>query len=507
MKTSWHTPPIGFATSTTQAPPVLASEQLMTKWEATGSFWVPSQPTRKFWGSISFRPGDGTSVILEGNFSERYIHPNQELHALHGTLFNGAQCTLFACKYSVETYHGHEDRHRTFADSKLCVIGGHFETLEDCQIEYFQLRLSHLDQWFDNPYKIKYEGEDWKEARLNFDADALSADFEFNGVQVRLGTFCGRSMPMEATPEGAAWPFQYNLMLFPAKTQQLSWFLQLAASLRDLFVFLVGSGVYTLAISGKPQAPAERDHIRLSIFIPVTVPRVVRTESRYFSTRHSTFRESLPHAICEWFSRQSELAVAIRTYTELLCSDGISRQTVLLRTAQTLEHLHGLLWPSNSKYVSQATYRQLTRWLRTHFPTELGVPEAEFKALQDHKEIIVDRFAGLNELSFRSRMEKIFRSIPGPELMPLIRNPHDSEVFLTQFLKQLETSRHYLTHFDEKQRAGKFSDDELQNASLTCWAVLTFWIAHLIGLSDEEAGHVALQARDALFLVGPREPL
>lgn len=278
-------------------------------------------------------------------------------------------------------------------------------------------------------------------------------------------------------------------------------FLSLVSSLRELFVFLTGSGVFALELQALLVDDASERWLR--IYLPVTVPGVVRLEPRYFTTMHETVRAHAPQIVAQWFAKRDQLETATRGYSEVLCAEGTMEQTVLLRTLQLLEHLHGVLWPSETKYVAKATMKRLVGWLRAKFPTDIeAVEAAEMALLQGRKEILLSRIGGLNELSFRSRIERMFREIPGGVLMPLLDNPRDLDETLKELLPRLEATRHFLTHFSEEQRALAYPKEEMEKITGCCWGVLTYWLARALGLEQSVSEDMALKSgRYAMFLV------
>lgn len=509
MRLGWYTPQIGFATSLATPPPALASERLMTKWEATGNFWHPETPEVVYWGTIVFLPGVGSKIKLDGNIlgRSRRTYPS-ELPVIFGRLFNGAPISCFACWCVVDTFITDRENFRSQVTAQLSVIGGHWMNSSECRPDCLQLKLSHLNEWFEAPYDICYEPENVDKCLLTFRADQLVADFEFKGEKIRLESFCSHSIPSQIKPEGGNWQYSHHLVIRPESRQGLDWMLEVASSIRDIFVFLIGSGVYTLDVVGLSDR-SENCHAQVfHVNLPVTVPRSIRYDADYFLTHHRDYRKEIPNLVKEWFERLDDLNVVIETYRELLCSDGTSHTTIIFRTVQTLEHLYGLLWQDDSSYVKKATFRRFVGWLREHFPTELEhVPPDEMCKLAANKEIIMSRIGGLNNISLRSKLEKLFKKIPAGILMPILGNPRDLNEYVSCFLKRLEATRHYLTHFNVEQKTLAFSVDEIQDAALVCWAVLTYWMSRKLGLDCARAGGIALKAKDAMFLVHPRSHL
>jgi hypothetical protein len=409
----WYTPLTGFASSARTPPPVLASERLMQSWEATGSFWRPETPDKVFWGTIAFNPGECTKLVLTGDlFGNNSRRLRDEVPVLHGRLFNGAPCSLFSCWCNVEFYVTDRKHFRTQAFSHLSIFGGHWSEVDVCRFDRLQVRFSHLDQWFDNPYDIRYK-RDFTRSLLTFKPDKLDADFVFQDVPVHLESGCGRSVPFEATPEGARWSYQYHLILKPESSQPINWLLELTSVLREFFVFLIGSGVYTLDLVGISGSMETKNLRECQVNHPVTVPAVVRTDSRYFSTRHRDYKESLPSIMRTWFERRDELEIAAKAYTELLCTDGMSPEAIFLRTIQTLEHFYGALWPEESRYIERSIFRKFSKWLRNNFlNSQEDFSPKEILILESHKSDLLERIGNINRLSLRDKLQRIFYETP-----------------------------------------------------------------------------------------------
>lgn len=504
MHLSWYSRQVGFAVSQATPPPALADERLMRKWEGTGSFWLPWSPQTIFWGTIVIVPGVGTKVVLEGNLFQPHAKPKPtQVAVLHGKLFNGSPITCFDSWCTVDVYAGGKAlHHRSEVSAQLSVFGGWWSRLDDCKPDYLNLKLTHLNEWFDSPYAISYQEESLENCTLSFNQDTLESDFVFRGVRASLKSFCARAFPYKVNPNGDNWNHSHHLIIEPESPQGGDWLLDAASSIRSLFVFLTGSGVYTLdviGISSQSTADQSRDY---HFNLPVVVPRAIRPDPAYFSTRHCNVREVISEVVKAWFEKGDELKVVTEAYKELLCSDGASHGTVLFRIAQTLEHLYGVLWQDESRYVKKATFKRFVGWLRHNFPREIEhVLIEEMTALDSNREIILSRVGGLNDFSFKSKLTRLFCEIPPGILGPIMGNPQDLKTSLAGFLDQLESSRHYLAHFSLDQEAKAFSRDQVQDAALICWSVLTFWIARKLGLDLRLAGDMATRAKDSMFLV------
>lgn len=509
MQMDWYSPMIGFATTLAAPPPALEGERLFREWSGTGRFFLPGTDD-PCWGSVRFRPGAPIELTLSGNlFGGRAPGQPIDVPVLHGMLTEGHVCTFFDCYCTVAINHDADGQEhcRTNISTKLGMVGGQFSSAEECVADSVKVRFSHVDQWIGSPYEVDSDLTGDRTTVL-FRQPDLDADLVFRGQRVRLVLGCRRPLPWSIPPGGFNWSFEYHLSLEPEVPQAVSWYLDLAGALREMLVFLVGSGVYVLDIIG--QTAGDEDGATLRPLLPVTVPRAVRLDVTLFSTRFEELPERFPSMVEAWFKNRERFGVPLAAYAELACADGISRTTLILRVLQTLEHLYSLLWPEDSRSLPKDAFRVLFEWFGENAFSALeegcdrGDCEEKAAALKEDLDVLVGRFGGLNNVSFRTRLERLFTAIPERELMPILSNPRDLDEALPDLLKRLGATRHYLTHFGEKQRDQALLGTDLEGAALTCWAVLSFWLAKsLLGMSDEEAGDVALSAKKAAFLVAP----
>lgn len=215
-----------------------------------------------------------------------------------------------------------------------------------------------------------------------------------------------------------------------------------------------------------------------------------------------------PDILNSWLNKRHELEIVSNTIVEMLCGDGATPNTILLRTLQTLEHIHGLLWPDHTRYMSRRTFIALLKSIKNRFPNEISDFSAEeMKEITTNRDIIINRMGALNGVSFRSRIEKILREVPLNKLMPIINNPIDFDKFIVDFLDNIEASRHYLTHYNVDQKEKFFKRHEIENATILCWSILIYWVSTIVGIDQNFSGAIALKSKGSLFLTRPNVKL
>ena len=526
MHSGWSKQLTGFISSARKAPPILENEQLFTKWEAAGHFWLPERPEGKLWGKVSFSPGDKVSVVLEGNLGRRHQTKGILYPTLNGILFNGAHCTLFDSICYVESYFSDREYQRSTLHSSLMLLGGHFASPSDVRLQSLSMKFSHLDDWFREPYDLQYKRGGFEKSLVCFSPDTFKIETSFESESFCLSSFCQRQIPFGSKRGKLEFSSRYILIAEPKTDQSLSLFLSLASSLRSYLMLLIGCGVYTLELEGMlanttdanveiSSEPDKAPPAIVQIYLPVCVPTVVQGDTNCFASSYNEMSKEFTTGTNGWFKHKEILETATRAYTELLQYDGASEESVFLRVVQTLEHLHGVIFSDNSKYVPKPKWKKFQAWLAENVPNPLArlwhEDDAESKDAVDHgqlRKIVLDRIGSLNQLSFRSRLEMLFRKIPRRYLMPILDNPSSKfDEELDEFLRAVEATRNYLTHYTSRQKKTALKKEDMEEATARCWAVLSYWIATYIGFSEEISGTMALKAKRAMFLVANKTEL
>jgi hypothetical protein len=497
---SFYNPLIGFTSSARKPPPVLADFPLMKEFQSSGQFWLPNKPEQALWGKLHYMPGASTGLALDGSFPIR--SENFAIPEIHGRLFTGAPCVLKDAWGSVESFHAKDTTFRTILHSKLFLYGLDPPTSSVDSFSMSTLKFSHLNDWFDRPLSLDYPPEkSFEECLVRFKPDQNEGVAEFEGTPFKLDVFCTRTIPVEAGSQSVEFGFGYTLRIFPSLRMPLAWHLGVAAMLRELFMLLVGTGVYTLEMKVLPGKTPQEGVAH--VFPTIAVPMLVRLDRRYFYSQHRSLKQHFPTLLATWAREQERLAVVRHTLSDLLTVDGISPEAVFMRVVQTMEYFHGLLSSDEERYVPKPVWRSFTGWLAKQFPDcwSEGSPDDRSKLLE-HKTTLIRRIQGVNTLSFRTRIQFLFDAVPARELMPLLDNPRDATEYLNILIPRIEGSRHYLTHFNPDQRKLAFTANELEAPTLQCWSILVFNLIRFLGLDNELAGDIALAARRTMFLVG-----
>lgn len=500
MRLGWYTPMIGFISSARKPPPALENYTLMREFKETGRFWLPEATAERLWGRLHYLPGDSTSITLDGNINRLPVGlGNLRFAELHGVLSTGVPVVLKDLWGDVETF-GEDHHFRTNLHAQIFLYDlpaeqatGHFEEVS--------VEFSHLAEWFESPLRVERQDAGLENMLVVFEPDKFAVPTVFEGWPLKVTTFCARTVPVVATTKGVEFTYSYKLIIAPDAPQPLDWHLRAIAVLRSLFMLLLGNGVYTLEIKALGSSNEMTGPVH--VFPRVSVPLLVRLGDNQFYVRHETVRNDLEILLREWFAKEEILRVIRGSMIDLLTVDGLTPEAVFTRIVQTMEHFHGVVSEEKGRYVAKSTWRKFCAWLDEVFPSGPNLDDpVKLEELKTHREPLIGRIRGVNSLTFRSRLRSLFDRVPGKELMPLLDDPGNPDAYLDEFLRRVEATRNYLTHFSPKLKADAFIGKELERAALQCWAVLLFNIASYLGVSEGVAGYIALAGRRSMFLVG-----
>ena len=218
---------------------------------------------------------------------------------------------------------------------------------------------------------------------------------------------------------------------------------------------------------------------------------------------------ALPEVIGAWFKQEKQLNIVMRAYTETLLNDGAYEESVFLGVVQVLEHFHAILFPEGATYYKRQVWKTFLSRIRGFVPSalvEAGAP-LDGEGNPENAPLLLNRIGFLNELSLRTKLEALLQRMYTSYLMPILNNPDEPQVAIKEFAKGVATTRHFLTHYNERQARQAFSEIDLRRAVSSCWAVLTYWLARRLGIDEEQAGKMALNAKSAMFLTAPRAGL
>ena len=511
MHIGWGQQPGGFVSIIDTPPKELENFELLKSLETTGNFWCVTDPSTKLYGRICFKAGHSIKLFLDGTFG-----PNLDrvrginFGIIHGQLFNGARCSIFKAYGHVEVFVEKKSHYRTEITADLLLLGYHYQSKKEIQFSMIDFVCTGLNDWFTAPLQIDYEEKRFDNCKIIFKPDTLRVDVVYKSVELEISSSCNKSIPFGCSKKGIEFYYQYIIHIKPKNPQSYDWYHEVLVILREFFTFIIGRGAYSLdikATSVDNVDEKEKINNNISIYLPVAVPKTLNSDSHYIATQYDDIKDIVPEILSNWFDNYDELKVVASTYCRIITHEGESVKNIFMQVVQNLEHFHGIIFPKNeSRYLPKSTWRQFRGWLAENIPNHFFTTTDDDKNVKK-RDIIIQRIASLNKLSFRSRLEQIFNSVNGVELMPLLNNPADPPKAIDSLLKTIENTRNYYTHFDRSLKKKQVTQNELVEITYSCWAVLTYILAKKIGFNDENSGDMAYKSKFAMFLISRQTDL
>lgn len=499
----------GFAVSARTPPKELGGTPLMKSLETFGRFWLPDSPENRVGGNLNYAPGRGIRIVTQGSFfGPRYANSREEKAVLHGQLINGAPCTVFDASMYENGYLSDGPTDHLWLDilGTTLVIGVHAASADDLLLSEMTVQFSHLDHWLKNPFEVETKPGNPLVSTVADIFKEIELPFSHDGRHLNVTLECVRTLPFSIRPSDVSWSFTHQLRLAPEGPAPMDWFLGAVGSLRRLFTFLIGSGVYTLKLEGKIQVESKLRPVHL--YPTVTVPSSIRIEDRYFHCKFGDLQDSFSNVVAAWAEQSQKLDTVTRGVQELCTIDGISPEGLFLVVTQLLEHFDGVLHPNESHVLPKEAWGDFLTWLRhCRLTGDLSQLVTNAALTDVQEQIICQRLAGVNRISFRSRLLRLFTNVPVGTILHILGNPGNHVSYTTEMLKRVQRTRDYLTHLGGKKPKDAFSGEEMWKATTRCWCVLIYWLARSLGLSEKLCDDFAYNARYALFLVSGSKEL
>jgi hypothetical protein len=500
---------MGFVTARRKPPEELSKYPLYTDFQATGRFWLPEAPEQTWWGQVLFRPGDAVCVTLDDPPWLSAPDGGIEVSVLLGRLSDGTPCTMLDGRALVETHYRERPYHLATVFGRYFIGGVHLAGIDDPQMTSAYCQFTHLNEWFGSPYQVNHD-DDRTRSVLWFQPSEFTLQLEAQGVPFELCSFCRRSVPWEMMSRGDQWSYDYCLYIRPTSPQGLAWFLSTAATVRRCMIFLIGCAIYTPDLTPcfvNRSNEAESDSFPGFLMQAVDIPSFIRTHALYCSTTYGAIAQIFPQVVSAWFRQEQQLNIVMRAYAETLLNDGAYEESVFLGVVQVLEHFHALLFPRKVTYFERLVWKAFLVKLGDFIPSAL-VETGGLKPEGTRKktELLLNRIRYLNQVSLQTKLTDLLEML-GFDFTPILDNPDDLDVAVKKFARKVTATRHFLTHYSQKQARQAFSEADLRRATSSCWAILTYWLAWRLGIGEDLAGKMALKAKSAMFLTAQRAGL
>ncbi|MGB2960184.1 MAG: HEPN domain-containing protein, partial [Bacteroidota bacterium] len=416
----------------------------MQTFEWNGTWWLPSDTKKK--GAGILRLSDSGNIIL--NLSGDFAMMPGDIPLIHGHILFGAitlcQCSLIGAvsslQYCNQTY-----------SVQTALQGYHFDSLSEIMFSEFELKYSHLEDWFARrAFDVKSvldDGNNFLTQVVSYNKPK-SLQWDIDGVRITLDfdyTHEADSLSEVILRHGCHITVTYvkevDLNAFNLKTDFL---------LKSFFTFALGLPVRTLSIKGSSQSITteellpNRDYPGGGYFRQAHHPQIEifrqRESTAVFGNTPSpdsmlfSFEDvenTFDTILMNWFEKHALLRPVYELYFAVVSSTEVFEQHHFLNLAQAVESYHrrvfGGSYDNNWKESTQ--YRSL-------------IESLSLDISNGFRESLKTKLQYLNEYSLKKRLEEVVRK-GGSAAAYFVPNPRT-------FAADVVHTRNYMTHFSEE---------------------------------------------------------
>lgn len=432
-----------------------------------GHWWLPNQPKRKFWGTLTIE-GREITLRLTGEFADYGSSIVETFgrspHLVHGLTTGGKYFTLLYCTL------GETQSMQLFSwevHAQSAVIGTHLRTPADMATREMYVRFTHLEDWF-----------------------------RFTSVQglpsgvLQAGPFV---QEISKTRLGKVGPFRISLthlahwgnesadtvlhqraiVRIRAQVRQpFDAFRPVVVGLRNFFTLATSQQVHVTHIGCRlPLYHMQRSkawrpkYPTLDLVGGFLGPRAgspaLKVYGSLFFPRH--VKKMFSKCLSRWLDRHAQLEPVYNLYWQAAHTDSYNNELRFLLLAQALETYHrrsfgGSKWPKDE-------------WKARKRAVVTAAPEEERKWLGDY-------LAWANELTFAERIEATCKRV-----WQLLES--DFPTSIDDFSKLVRNARNYYTHYSTQSESMRPRQVDVRNAAN--WLTIVLELNFLMDLSLPDA--------------------
>lgn len=404
-----------------------------------GEWWLPSTPDIKVRGEAAYAPGEGITLVLEGQLieespkfgSSKFINPEIIL----GFSTTGKEVTLRMClqKGVRQSFFG--DIHETTFHATLMFVGCHFLTEESVKFHGFTVQYANLNYWInkrgistdykDDVYTVKsFQPEDTK-----FEVGNLMGSF-FLSV-----SFLDNMESVNIVEKGL-------VKTWSDKELSADEHFQFLEHIQDFLTFAMLKPTLPLRIEGFTDAKIEQlsagkeKHVPIGVYYPVAarIPKPSKIHPNDMLFNLSLVETRIQDLVQKWISRSEILQPVYDLYFSTLYNPNVYSDFKFLTLAQAVETYHRRVF--GGKYQPDEQYLEgLYRTLVSALPSDI---EKDFRDSLKNGKL---RYA--NEYSLRKRLELLTAHIV--EIVPFTFIEEGNRQ--KEFAQKVSDTRNYLTHY------------------------------------------------------------
>ncbi len=430
------------------------------QFEYEGEWWFPQQPEHHFRGKL-YSSKDGARLRFVFNDDSREMAEGMRKRGIVndvilGISTDGTKITVY--KYWLKSI--------VEFQSGFVFFGVHLDIPAHIQFKRMSVQFQHLDSWVNTPgFCIKQTKSGVMLRRK------LPKDIQFpvnNDLSVTIHFGEESKVQQTEVVRQNAW-----LLIEPSSPRNFDEFLNTIQTLKNFLTLAVSVPTYFTVVEGKTESAETirivfwRDPHRLETSTDIP-PQIMLFTLKDIILRKRTI-------LRKWFERKETLKPVFDLYFGAIYQE-MYINNEFLNLMQALESYHRITMKNTELSPKQHQKRI----------------EAIIKATpHKYQEWLQKKFEHSNEPNLRKRFDQILKSCPSGISTQLGNNK--------VFINKVVNTRHYWTHFDNKQKVKSVSNEELCELADKLRLLLQFSLLKEIGFEPEDAEKRILKNRETLF--------
>ena len=501
---------------------------MLNEFISLGQWWLPSNPDLVVNGRLSFSPGTGAKLELNGSF---YASPFEEMNQvkqvddsniqtnvnskqgvpLHfikpeekiilGLLDNNEQITLYRCSGSIKEIEFVSWRQNLLFNIQYIFRKVHFQKEEDVKLKSISVQYSNLEQWVGlTGLQVYHSGQGnqifatyqtplsihlTKISDLNLDITFSSAGSYFNYLDI---------------PSSLKVHLEQKTFLNIKSNicnQAIDEFIDLAISFRDLLSFAMTKSVSVISITGTADIINQKfvekelevftieEELQETQFVimfglwnaeEISNINIARNEMLFL---FKDVKNNLGEIFKAWIEQRSTYQSVFDLLMITMYSPDLYLHYKFLNMIQALEAYHTIGYEGmyqDQKIYEKGIYKEFRKILKD-FPSENDNKENGIS--EEFRKALLGKLKSQTRFTLETRLKQILSSLSS--LLPNDFIGEDRE----EIARRASDTRNALTHHDKQKREKAAQGKELSQLFYTLRIILQVCLLREINIPDE----------------------
>lgn len=464
---------------------------LLTDFEVNGIWWLPSQPDKRFSGTLFYKHEDEMTLEIQGSFRDirafgRVEASEQEI--ILGLTDDGKQCTLYN-NFETRSQLNLPGITKTVFLSQYLFVGKHFNSVDDLSFTSMMARFTNLESWLaQNPFKtdFKFEEREWT-VSYTF-PDKIEVDIADAKIRTTYGYNTNDNLFTSIERHHTAY-----FEIAPKDAQGLNYYWAKIFDLNNLLTLLIGQTTYTKKITAMGDeitiAPGKKTRETIDILYTQRKPTLKENIHPFeMIAPLPRISNKVSTVISLWFSNADKLRSVYDLFFGTFFNPGMYLQFHFLSLMQALESYHRV--SRGGKYLTDVDWKPYKDKIMASIPPEL---ESGFK------ESLKSRIKYGNEYSLRKRIGELISSLDDTVKAALSPSAN-------YFSGPIVNTRNFLTHYDDELKPLALDGNDLYYANGRLKVLMIILLLREIGIEDTEALTMLRESRQYGFIIESTSP-